>query len=65
MKKFAVKLLESDSEAHKILALDIYKGLFEEVFEGDNFLWNSDIVHEYVNLLMKYKEYARAIQAKR
>jgi len=46
-------------------ALDIYESLYEELFDGDNFVWNPDIVSEYVSLLMKFKEYSRAIEAKK
>lgn len=46
-------------------ALDIYQSLFEEVFEGDNLMWNPDIVSDYTQLLMKLKEYNRAIEAKK
>ena len=65
MKKFARKLLDSEEPAQKSLALAIYKDLFEEVFEGDNFLWNPEIVPEYTELLVKCKEYGEAISAKK
>ncbi len=39
--------------------------LFEEIFEGDNHMWNPEVVHEYVSLLMKMTQYARAVKAKK
>lgn len=57
LKKFAQKILEnSDSNPDSVqFALGIYEMLFEEAFEGDNFVWNPEVVHEYVSLLMKIK----------
>ena len=45
--------------------MEIYELLFEEAFEGDNFIWNPEIVHEYVSLLMKKKAFDRAVKAKK
>lgn len=45
--------------------LDIYESLFKDIFEGDNLLWNQDLVTEYIAILMKYKDYARAIDARK
>ena len=35
-----------------------------EIFDGDNYIWNPDIVNEYISLLMKRQEYAKVIEAK-
>lgn len=40
--------------------------LFEEVFEDESqLIWNPDIVNEYVSILMKNEQYAKAIAAKK
>ena len=67
LKKFAQKILDnSDSHTDAVeFALEIYEMLFEEAFEGDNFIWNPEVVHEYVSLLMKMKAFERAIKAKK
>ena len=64
LKKFAQKMLDSEDPEAQQFALNIFQKLFEEVFEGDNFLWNPDIVNEYIQLLMKHQEYSRVIEAK-
>ena len=47
-----------------MFALDIYQSLFDEVFDGDNYAWNPDIVNQFVIVLMKKGLYKRAIDAK-
>lgn len=44
--------------------MDIYQSLFEEVFEDDNYAWNPDIVNQYIGLLIKRRQFKRAIEAK-
>ncbi|CDW78605.1 gamma-soluble nsf attachment protein [Stylonychia lemnae] len=65
LKKFGQKLIESDDPESQNFALDIYETLFEEAFEGDNFVWNPDVVTDYVQILMKMQKYERAIAAKK
>ncbi len=45
MKTFARKLLESDDK--RDMGFKIYEQIYEEVFEGDNYMYNPDIVSEY------------------
>jgi len=46
-------------------ALDIYESLYNEVFEGDNYIWNPEVVTEYIAVLIKENEFERAILAKK
>lgn len=65
LKQYANKLLEQEgNEEAQRFALDIYQSLFDEVFEGDNYAWNPDIVNQYLQILMQKQEYKRAIEAK-
>ena len=53
LKKYANKILEEGDNDSQLFALDIYQSLFDEVFEGDNYAWNPDIVNQFVTVLMK------------
>eukprot|EP00347_Sterkiella_histriomuscorum_P016333 403353592 len=65
LKKFAIKMTQSENEEHIRFGEEIFAMLFQEAFEEDNFIWNNDIIHEYVTILIKNKKYAEAIAAKK
>jgi len=45
--------------------MNLYKTLYGQVFQSeDNYIFNSDIVDEYMNLLMKFDQIAEAIKAR-
>lgn len=47
-------MLDSDDEDKRRKGLDIYESLFRDIFEGDNLLWNQDLITEYIGILIKY-----------
>jgi hypothetical protein len=53
MKKFAAKLIDSDSNEEQEFGEEIYEMLFNEALEGDAFIWNPDVVSDYVSILVK------------
>ena len=45
--------------------LNVYKSMYSQVFDSeDNYIFNSDVVDEYLNLLMKYTKFHEAIEAR-
>lgn len=43
----------------------MYEKIFDDVFTGDNYLYNPEIVSEFTTLLVEEKEYLRAIKVKK
>lgn len=66
MKRFAKQLLEKETEAATQKAMLIYENeLMTQVFEGDNYLLNTDIPESYLRLQIEAKDYAGAIRTKK
>ena len=59
-------MLDKDEAGSTSLALDIYeKYLIPQVFEGDNYIMNGDIVTGYLSLQCQREDYEGAIRTKR
>lgn len=66
MKRFAKELLEKENEAATKKAMEVYEThLMEQVFEGDNYLLNPDIIEGYVKLQIEQKDFKGAIRTKK
>jgi len=46
------------------MGFKIYEEIYEEVFQGDNLLYNPDIVSEYFALLVSTKNFSTAIKSR-
>ena len=73
LRKFAQQLSEEfenldnprdhPNQLKKIITL--YKSIYGQTFENeDNFLFNSEVIDEYMNLLLRYDKFYDAIEAR-
>lgn len=53
MKRLAQQLLDKDTPEADQEALKLYGLLFEQVFQGENYLFNSDIIDTYYKLQLR------------
>ena len=65
MKRLAQQLLDKDTPEADAEALKLYSLLFEQVFQNDNYLFNSDIIDTFYKLQLKQGKLLDAIGTKR
>ena len=71
LRKFAKRQMDDyenqdlDDEQLIQRILNIYKGVYSQIFASeDNYIFNTDAIDEYLNLLMKFQKYDEAIESR-
>lgn len=66
LKRFAKTLIEKETEEATAKAMELYENhLMVQVFEGENYLLNTDIPDTYLKLQMEQRDYVGAIRTKK
>ena len=66
MKKFATTLLDKETEAATKKAMEVFESyLMVQLFEGDNYLLNTEIPVTYCKLQIEARDFAGAIRTKK